>query len=226
MVANIQGAVELEVVVLPDGTVGPIRILQSLDTRYGMDSEAVRAARQWVFEPAIRAGQPVPTLVGLVLEFRQDKNEPPKSEPAPARPRPLADAFAAGAYFTIGKSRVIPQPASEQGNVTIEASVNPDGTISKAQPVGLAAPKIKQQVMPKYTPDAMRAKLQGQVEVEAIVMPDGTVGKVRVVRSLDKNSGLDEAAVVAAKQSTFTPGSLDGTPVPVLVTMTFRFQLH
>jgi TonB family protein len=102
----------------------------------------------------------------------------------------------------------------------------PVGDTGKAQQAGLIAPQIIQQVVPKYTPDGMRAKLQGQVDVEAIVMPDGTIGKARVVRSLDAASGLDESALTAARQSTFKPGTLDGTPVPVLVTMTFYFWLH
>ena len=90
----------------------------------------------------------------------------------------------------------------------------------------VVVPQIIRQIPPKYTPDAMRAKLQGQVDVEVIVMPDGTVGKVRVVRSLDPLYGLDEQALLAASQSTFTPGTLDGKPVPVLVTMTFEFRMH
>ena len=224
---GIQGAVELDVVVLADGSVGPVRILKSLDPTYGLDNEAVRAARQWVFKPAEFRGQPVPVVVGLVLEFRlPDRTAPRTAVGDPARPRPLSDAFATGAYFAIGTAKVAPQAADDQGTVNVEAVLNADGTIAKAQRIGLAAPRIRSQVAAKYTPDAMRAKIQGVVEVEAIVMPDGTVGKARVVRSLDTVSGLDESALRAARQSTFVPGTLEGTPVPVLVTMTFSFRLH
>ena len=54
-------------VVLPDGTVGDVRITQSLDP--GLDEEAVKAARQWVFAPGTRFGEPVAVQVGIELYF-------------------------------------------------------------------------------------------------------------------------------------------------------------
>ena len=65
--AKIAGTVYLEMVVLPDGTVGDVRITQSLDP--GLDEEAVKAARQWVFEPGTRFGEPVAVQVNLALDF-------------------------------------------------------------------------------------------------------------------------------------------------------------
>lgn len=70
MRAKIQGRVELEVVVLADGTVGDVRVTRSLDKAYGLDNEAMKAARQWVFRPATdRTGKPVPIVVTLELAF-------------------------------------------------------------------------------------------------------------------------------------------------------------
>lgn len=69
MRANIQGAVLLECVVLPDGTVSDIKILRSLDSRYGLDEQAVQAAKQWRFLPARRFGEPVPVMVKIELSF-------------------------------------------------------------------------------------------------------------------------------------------------------------
>jgi len=69
MRANIQGAVLLECVVLPDGTVSDIKILQSLDNRYGLDQQAVSAAKQWRFLPGRRFGEPVPVMVKIQLSF-------------------------------------------------------------------------------------------------------------------------------------------------------------
>lgn len=67
--AKITGTVFMEVVVLPDGTVGDVRVTRSLDPVFGLDDEAIKAARQWLFEPATRFGEPVAILVNLALDF-------------------------------------------------------------------------------------------------------------------------------------------------------------
>ncbi len=69
MRARIQGSVEVECVVRTDGTVGDVHVVRSLDPRYGLDDEAVKAARQWRFRPGTRRGEPVPVLVTIELTF-------------------------------------------------------------------------------------------------------------------------------------------------------------
>jgi len=71
----------------------------------------------------------------------------------------------------------------------------------------------------------MRAKIQGSVVLECVVQTDGTVGDVRVVRSLDVTYGLDEEAIKAAKQWKFAPGTRNGEPVPVMVSIELTFTL-
>ena len=67
--AKITGTVHIELVVLPDGAVGDVRITRSLDPVYGLDDEAVKAARQWLFEPGTRYGEPIAVLVNVALDF-------------------------------------------------------------------------------------------------------------------------------------------------------------
>jgi TonB family protein len=69
--AKVQGVVELEIVVLPDGSVGDVRVTKSLDRSYGLDEAAIAAAKKWRFKPGLRNGVPVATRVGLILEFKQ-----------------------------------------------------------------------------------------------------------------------------------------------------------
>jgi TonB family protein len=69
MRAKVQGVVELEAVVLPDGAVGDVRIIHSLDPVFGLDQEAIKAVKQWRFAPGTRLGQPVAVLVGIELTF-------------------------------------------------------------------------------------------------------------------------------------------------------------
>ena len=69
MRAKVQGTVLLECVVRPDGSVGDVQILRSLDGVFGLDQEAIKAAKQWRFAPGTRLGEPVPVLVTIELTF-------------------------------------------------------------------------------------------------------------------------------------------------------------
>jgi periplasmic protein TonB len=69
MRAQLEGLVELEIVVLPDGSVGRVNIIRSLDARFGLDAEAIKAVRRWRFDPARRAGKAVAARVGVELSF-------------------------------------------------------------------------------------------------------------------------------------------------------------
>ena len=69
MRAKVQGLVRLEGVVLPDGTVGDVRVIRSLDNVFGLDEEAIKAAKQFRFRPGTRQGQPVAVLVTFEIEF-------------------------------------------------------------------------------------------------------------------------------------------------------------
>lgn len=70
LAARIQGTVQLEAVVLANGTVGALRVMRSLDQVMGLDQAAIAAARKWLFRPATRQGRPVDVVVTLYLEFR------------------------------------------------------------------------------------------------------------------------------------------------------------
>jgi TonB family protein len=90
---------------------------------------------------------------------------------------------------------------------------------------GVTIPRIVKQVRPQYTAEAMRAKIQGTVMVECVVKTDGTVSNVRVIRSLDATFGLDQEAIKAAQQWVFAPGTRNGEPVPVMVSIELTFTL-
>jgi protein TonB len=65
--------------------------------------------------------------------------------------------------------------------------------------------------------------VQGVVILEAVIGEDGTVQNVRVLRSKPL---LDDAAVEAVRQWRFTPTLLNGQPVPIVMTVTVRFDLR
>ena len=66
---QVEGKVELEIVVLADGSVGRVNLIRSLDARFGLDDEAIRAVRRWRFDPGRRLGKAIPTRVGVELSF-------------------------------------------------------------------------------------------------------------------------------------------------------------
>ena len=70
MRARIQGSVTMDVVVGIDGRVTDVRVVGSLDDRYGLDDEAVKTARRWTFRPGrLVSGRTVPVRITLILEF-------------------------------------------------------------------------------------------------------------------------------------------------------------
>ena len=69
MRAKVQGTVLLECIVLPDGSVGNVEVVRSLDSTFGLDQEAIKAAKQWRFRPGTRFGEPVAVIVTIELTF-------------------------------------------------------------------------------------------------------------------------------------------------------------
>ena len=95
------------------------------------------------------------------------------------------------------------------------------GAGSGAQP-----PTLLRGVDPKYTTEAMRAKIQGLVTLEALVSPTGAVQDVRVIKSLDAAFGLDQEAMRTARKWLFRPAMFQGQPVAYLVVIEMAFNLR
>jgi periplasmic protein TonB len=73
MSAHIEGEVKLEAIVQADGTVGDIRVVRSLDKKFGLDDQAVAALKRWRFAPGRKDGAAVPVLVEVEMTFRMRK---------------------------------------------------------------------------------------------------------------------------------------------------------
>ena len=67
MDAKVQGTVTASAVVERDGTVGDVKLLTTL--RPDVDTEAIRAAKDWRFVPGMKDGKPVPVRITLELTF-------------------------------------------------------------------------------------------------------------------------------------------------------------
>jgi TonB family protein len=67
--ARIEGDVLMWAVVRPDGTVGDVVVRKSVDTKNGLDQQAVNALKQWQFKPGMKAGKAVPVRISVKTTF-------------------------------------------------------------------------------------------------------------------------------------------------------------
>jgi TonB family protein len=65
--SRIQGIVILECVISKEGKVVDVRVLRSVP---GLDKAAQDAVRQWLYEPTLLDGQPVPVIMTVTVNFR------------------------------------------------------------------------------------------------------------------------------------------------------------
>lgn len=76
--AAIEGRVLLSAEVLTDGTVGEVQVVRPLDeNKYGLDQEAVKAMKQWVFKPALKDGEAVRMVIYVDMGFSLKENTTP-----------------------------------------------------------------------------------------------------------------------------------------------------
>jgi periplasmic protein TonB len=89
---------------------------------------------------------------------------------------------------------------------------------------GDVRPPLKlRHVDPGYPDLARRAGVQGAVVIECLIDAAGRVAEARIVRGVPL---LDAAALAAVRQWNYRPTLLNGVAVPVLMTVTVRFQLR
>lgn len=85
------------------------------------------------------------------------------------------------------------------------------------------SPRKTVDVRPVYPEIARTAHVQGTVVLEAVLDRSGHVSQVRVLKSVPL---LDQAAIAAVRQWQYTPSTLHGVPVEVLMTITVTFTLQ
>jgi protein TonB len=102
----------------------------------------------------------------------------------------------------------VPPPTPPQAPVRLHAGMQPPRKLVHVDPI--------------YPQMAQSARVEGTVILDTVIGIDGRVTSVRVLRSIPL---LDQAAMDAVKRWSFTPTLLNGTPVPVAMTVTVRFAL-
>jgi protein TonB len=69
MRARVQGVALVQCVVRTNGTPTDCEIYRPLDSMFGLDQEALKAARQWRFAPGTFQGEPVNVRVVIEMTF-------------------------------------------------------------------------------------------------------------------------------------------------------------
>jgi TonB family protein len=86
-------------------------------------------------------------------------------------------------------------------------------------------PELLRQVVPAYPDMARSAGIEGRVVVQVVVDTLGRVARAEVLAPSGSRL-LDESALAAAQQFEFRPGYQLDRPVPVTLSIPFRFQLQ
>ena len=101
-----------------------------------------------------------------------------------------------------------PPPPVPSGPVRVGGQIKAPSKLSNSAPV--------------YPAMAKQARVEGTVILEATISAQGRVTDVKVLRGIPL---LDNAAVDAVRQWHYSPTRLNGTPVPVIMTVTVNFRL-
>lgn len=98
----------------------------------------------------------------------------------------------------------------------------PEPAVAPVRVSSLTPPRRLVYVEPLYPEAARRTRIDGFVILECVIDARGRVVDVKVLRGRPL---LDEAAVAAVRQWIYAPTLLGGVPVPVVMTVTVRFEV-
>lgn len=175
MSAGVQGAVQLQCVVRPDGTVEDVKVTVPLHPE--LDKEAVRALAEWRFDPGRREGKAVPVLVDVEMTFtlRDDPPQPENAHRGPSldSPEVLRPGNGVTTPVVVFERKPAYTPtalqAKAQGSVKLESVVLPDGTIGEV--------RILERLHPELDQESVRALRQWKFKPGT---KDGSAVPVRV----------------------------------------------
>jgi protein TonB len=88
---------------------------------------------------------------------------------------------------------------------------------------GVTLPRVVKEVKPEYPRSAMDEGVTGTVWLGCVVDREGQPTQIEVKKALHPD--LDQAARDALRQYMFAPGTREGRPVAVRITVEFAFTL-
>lgn|GEM_PF-5900940 len=185
----------MAVLVDVDGKPKDVKVLKSTNEIFNF--EALDAARQWLFSPAILNKKPAKFWLHIPIDFKLSS-------------KGSLDAVNETGVVIFGdiffKSKAPSQKKDE--NVI---HINPDEYTGRGYIVVDVEPVLVQRVEPNYPPTAYANKVEGQVIVSLLLDVDGKVLQAKVLKS--SNEIFNENALVAVKQWVFKPAILNEKPI-------------
>ncbi len=145
--------------------------------------------------------------------------EPPKPTPPPPTPTPAPQQAQTAPQQA--PAPVLPQAPAPMPQAPAQPESKP------ATPVEETAPVLISQVPPVFPQRAILQKSElnrdHNVRLRLFIGESGQVLQVKVVEGVQGNLGFDEAAIEAAKKSTFQAATRDGKPVKAWMELGFKF---
>jgi TonB family protein len=158
---------------------------------------ALKAAFGLTYEPG-----PSTTLLRVTVEYVRDRN----SWGVRVVDRPVPSVVPSSSIQPEAGLTVRPEPS---GEYRVGGAFPPPRRLKSAAPV--------------YPEDALAAGIQGVVILELSIDTQGSVVDARVLRSIPE---LDQAAIDAVEQWEYEPALLEGTAVPIVMTVTVNFTVR
>ncbi|MEM9290890.1 MAG: TonB family protein [Acidobacteriota bacterium] len=127
------------------------------------------------------------------------------------------------------RSQTSPPPSTERPTAAVSTPATaPEPKVTRGQLVeagpGVVPPRTLEKGTPRYPPAALRMKREAVIVVKVLVDENGKVDRTELVGK-KAGFGLDDAAIAAAKRSTFRPATKRGVPVKMWHTLRFNFRI-
>ncbi len=185
-------------------------------------------------------------LLGTILPIALTADTPPAPPPARAEPAPTSEVEPVPAPEAAPAPASKPAPASEPAPAPKAERVIEPATATEDDPPPppkkpkdapkppkkgekdvkgdylMQPPKVIKFVAPEYPEEARRNKIDGAVVVKILVGAEGEILKMGIKKGPKE---LIAAALAAAKQCKFEPGTRDGVPENAWVALPFKFSL-
>ena len=213
-----EGEVVLAILIKGDGRVEDVKVVKSSDEIF--NEAAIKAAKQWLFKPAILNKKPIKFWYNVEIVFMLVKTD---SLGANIQPEVvvLGDSSSVIIVLRDSTSTHIAPPQNKAAEVI---DINPDEFVPRfGQPQTVdEGPVLIQRVEPKYPPISYVHQNKGVVVLVLLVDTDGRVKDQKILRA--SNFSFIGHAVRAVKQWVFKPAVLNGNPVKFWFTDSLDFR--